>query len=608
MGRFSMDLLNEQPLKKEKLDHDPSVGPEGKKEIMNTHADDIAVVLTHTEDSEEHLFSDQNIHLESEEFLSEDLSGSHHAETSEKKEGQSEHVEKLLAELSVLPDAESKLKLAISCMEASLAQNGAPNFRNFWDIRKTCLELFKEESILPAARYQLWNKYIELSKEARRLKEILDEQSAFAAEQIDIAIQALEQDIAQLPELLIKAGKVEFPSPINSFEGKKLDFYVEKQKELNLLNAYASRINALRKELIKTEMRIRQKNKFFQRLSTSGDHVFPRRKELIKEISQHFIEDVEIFIQSNFDGEDATQSLFYLREEIKALQGLAKVLTLNTLSFTQTRTRLSSCWDKIKKMEKERKKERAKQKAISRQHVDQVLIMLQELQQSFAVGTVNPEQGLAKLDEIMNFMRSQKLGHEEIRELREEIGKARAPMADKIKSQEQQRQQQEQERNRQKKERVHAVRARINDLIAKSQDWDADRITITRDEILAEIQSGAFIKTEKQDLEKLLKPLRDIISEKKKKKLLELSDGDQQALLQLKSILSEARERRQEIKEQLELLRRASGSSGLDFEQAMIYNEQLNSEKQSLEKINHGIKELEQKINELEDGYNSQEG
>ena len=80
-------------------------------------------------------------------------------------------------------------------MELTLAQKGTPHFKSFWEARNLCVELFKQ-NISAAIKQPLWNKYSELSKEARRLREILDEQSAFAAEQIEIAIQALEKEIA----------------------------------------------------------------------------------------------------------------------------------------------------------------------------------------------------------------------------------------------------------------------------------------------------------------------------------------------------------------------------------------------------------------------------
>ena len=84
---------------------------------------------------------------------------------------------------------DEKLLLAVNFMEASLSQGGTPHFRHFWEARRLCLPLFKE-NISSSLRSQLWSKYSELSKEARRLKDLLDEQSAFAVEQIEKAVVA----------------------------------------------------------------------------------------------------------------------------------------------------------------------------------------------------------------------------------------------------------------------------------------------------------------------------------------------------------------------------------------------------------------------------------
>src|SRR5207245_6166141 len=119
------------------------------------------------------------------------------------------------------------------------------------------------------------------------------------------------------------------------------DRYNTLQRELQLLNSYASRTSALRKELMKTEMRIRQKNAFFSRLSQIGDTIFPRRKELIQEVSKLFIDDVEQFIQRTFAGELHTSELIRVSEEIKLLQSFAKVRTLTDEACPQTRSRMS---------------------------------------------------------------------------------------------------------------------------------------------------------------------------------------------------------------------------------------------------------------------------
>ena len=39
---------------------------------------------------------------------------------------------------------EIKLQIAIEFMREALAQAGAPQFKEFWEVKKLCLELFKE--------------------------------------------------------------------------------------------------------------------------------------------------------------------------------------------------------------------------------------------------------------------------------------------------------------------------------------------------------------------------------------------------------------------------------------------------------------------------------
>ncbi|KIC71335.1 hypothetical protein [Candidatus Protochlamydia amoebophila] len=490
-----------------------------------------------------------------------------------------------------------KLQSAIDFMESTLAQGGTPHFRNFWEARRLCLPLFKE-NISPALRGQLWNRYSELSKEARQLKEILDEQSAFAVEQIEIAIQALENDIQQFDENVAKStvpDNLIIPQTLQS----KLQIYLNFQKQLNVLNVQASRINALRKELLKTEMRVRHKNKFFQRLSAAGDLVFPKRKELIKQISQLFVEDVNYFIQAHFNQESSHDSLYALREEIKALQGLAKQLTLNTNSFTQTRTRLSECWDKIKIEEKERKKERAHQKVLFKQNANLIKEQLQ-LCKAFVEQTSSTVEAQKKLEEIITFMRRTELGRDELKELKEELSHIRKIVHDKAKHEEDLRYQQEQERNRQKKEKFNTFKELADNLVSQAESYELMKLTSDRDQLLAQLQESSLTKSEKIDIERILRPLRDIITEKNEKAMLAISDDDRYALKQLQDVLRQRKERRQEIKKQLEILRKASGSSNLDFEKAMLFTSQIHEEKERFERATQGIVEIEKKIVELQ--------
>lgn len=549
---------------------------------------------------EEHSSFEEKLAEEGEEAHMENVS--EEKETPHKKkdhrEGYTAQFESFKKSFEEQTEHEAKLQLAIDFMEASLAQGGTPHFRSFWEARRLCLPLFKE-NISPALRNQLWTKYSELSKEARRLKEILDEQSAFAVEQIEIAIQALEKEISQFDEQVEKPAFHEtliFPQVLQAH----YDVYQNLQQQLNILNAQASRINALRKELLKTEMRVRHKNKFFQHLSAAGDKVFPKRKELIKQLSQQFSDDIDQFIKQHFGADPLHDSLYILREEIKALQGLAKVLTLNTHSFTQTRTRLSECWDRIKVEEKERKKERAQQRIIFKQNAEEIVKQIQTLKKTLEQNAESSTEAQKKVEGIVIQMRKVELGRDELKALRDALGEVRKMIQDRIKSDEAMRQQQEVERNRQKREKYQTFKQQAEHLIQEQEAQDVDQLIADRDLLLAQIHESPLSKNEKQELERIVKPLRDIITDKKEKALLALSEDDRQALQQMQNILKQRKERRQEIKNQLEVLRKAAGSSSLDFDKAMTYTSQINEEKGRLEKANHAIQEIERQISELQ--------
>ena len=64
--------------------------------------------------------------------------------------------------------------------------------------------------------------------------------------------------------------------------------------------------------------------------------------------------------------------------------------------------------------------------------------------------------------------------------------------------------------------------------------------------------------------------------------------------------MKERKEQRQEIKTNLEDYRKAVGGSGFDFEKAMLYRELMEEEKNRLDKVNHIIGEIEEKIEEIE--------
>ena len=497
-------------------------------------------------------------------------------------------------------DADTKLGRLIDFMEASLSHSGAPRFKSFWEARKLSLDLFKEVST-PQIRSQLWARYSHLSKEARRLKDLLDEESAFNVEQIEMAIAALEnacEEAGLKSETPGTNPPLLDPVPCHTLE-REWSFYEPRQRELNLLNLHASRIHAMRKELIRTEMRIRQKNKFFERLSAAGDKIFPRRKSLIDEVSSKFQEDVSQFIRTYFASQ-VNESLFFLRSEIKALQGVAKMLTLSAHVFKDTRQALSECWDKLKVEEKELKKSRQEKREIYKANHQELSEKLKTLRGRFETKELAASQLEKELYSFQQEMRNLELGPGEVRALKAELESVREALFAEVRREEESRAREAEVRDQEKREKILNFKNRALGLIAEAPKLGSEAILKERELILEEIQASHLSRHDKLELEKVFKPLKDILTEKNEARLLNLPENDRQALEQLKELLNERKVRRKEMREQVEELRKSAGSSGLDFTKALDISQLHAEEKEKLDKLNEGIRELEDKIRSYE--------
>jgi len=505
--------------------------------------------------------------------------------------------------LAEIPSCEEKLRSSIHFMKEALSQVGSPHLRDFWEVRRLCLPLFKEE-LAPPVRTLLWEEYIALTREGRRLKNLLDEETSFAIEQMEIAIQAVEEEVAVYPQ---KANEnfEKNPFPASSQFPKALEQNIEKfqrlQAKLDLLNVYALRVNDLRKELIKTDMRIRQKNALFGRLSVLGDAIFPPRKELIKEIGELFAQDIQSFLDAyfapqTFRYEKMCHSVFFFREEIKSLQAIAKIFTINTQVFTKTRQQLSECWDKLRGMEKELKKEYSEQKQKSMENCLLVRAKIQEAVRTFEQNSTDLEQASKQFDEILRFMKGVELIASDVRALKDELRKAREPLYQKQDEEEAKRQEkglaEQQKRNQQiqeLKEAVERLQSQVATLTVETLEKEVETL---KNQLIA----LPLPKVEKGVFEKALKKVRDLIEEKKEQTFLDLSDSERATLENLTLVLDQRKQRRKEVKAQIEEYRKILGGSTLDFEKAILYNDLMNTEKERLEKIDEGIEEIDQKI------------
>lgn len=507
----------------------------------------------------------------------------------------SEAFKAFLESLQQLATPEEKLAAGLSFMRSSISQEGTPHFKEFWEARSVLLPFFRE-NLNPIARTKLWAEYVELTVEARRLKEILEEQSAFAIEQIELAIEALSSDVENFDQLVGQIEPIVCPQDCQSLL-KEFEKYEDIQKELSLLNALAGRLSGLRKEVLKTDMRMRNRSKIFKKLSELGDLIFPRRKERIEAISLAFSQDVAAFASAHF-GQSGVRGAphFALREEIKALQNLAKVFTLSSKAFNETRLELSRCWDQLREVEKERRKEIADKRQASSEQKNQIQQKLDLLKGK----ELSEEELHRELEPIQQEIRSTPLDREDLRHLYHEIDLLRQPHLAEQEKRAREAEEAERERLKQKKEQGEALKKRLQNCLDQGTSLPLEELQVEGVSLEKEGAAIGFSKMEKQQWDRQIRSLRNLIAEKKEEALLSLSDDDKKALETLYLVLQQKKERRQEIKAQLEIYRKTLGASGLDFEKAMEIQELAFQEKESLQKVDEAIQEVERKIAELE--------
>lgn len=511
----------------------------------------------------------------------------------------SEEAKAIVKQIETLASAEEKIKTALEFMRSALSHSGNPRFKDFWDIRTMCLPLFKAP-MGQAQRSELWANYVEISTEAKRLKEILEEQSAFAAEQIELAIVAIEKDLAEYDAILKQLPHPEVVEKSGILKEKR-EFYEGMQRELNLLNALASRVNSLRKEVVKTDMRIKIRSKFFDRLSVLGDKIFPRRKELIKTISDQFVSDVEQFAKEHFEREGGAQKAtpyYILREEIKLLQSIAKELTLSTHAFNATREQLSKCWDLLREWDKKRKEEISKKKHALQGNVALVQEKIEALSKQLQEGMVF-DAAQKSASEIHTFMRGIELSRDDVSFLKNQIKELLKPLVDTAKAEEMERIKSREEKEQHKKQALSELQQEMQSLIANIEKLSLEEAIATKERIEERFAAENPEKADRMRFDTMQRKLKSMVADKKAASILTLPQEGREAIENLRNALNERLLMRDEIRESLENYRRSLGTSGFDFEKAMEIREMIDNDKERLSKLNVTIQELEDKIDEL---------
>ena len=454
-------------------------------------------------------------------------------------------------QLDQIQSSEEKVRLALQFMKESLAESDTFRLKTFWDAKNDCIEAFKLK-MNPFVRKTLWAEYTDLIEQAKKLKQVLDEQSNFSIEQIDMALTAVESELQSIDENTKTGIHFQIPAKLNH-DLKHREIYQKNYAALTLYSVLATRLTALRKEILNTEMRIKHKNKLLKRLSSLGDQVFPKKKELVEVVSQAFAEDVTSFTKELMESK---LQPFLLKDKIKLLQKLAKEFHLSNAAFKTTRELLTQAWDQIRDLEKQHRLEKSDQ--------------LKEQEQNF-------EEWKKKIEPFVQNPTTIAEGNQLLKELanvslrRTDQKTLRTQLQDAIKTL---KQAAEEEKQKQQKEQKQKLDQLISEL-GKSNDLKFEELKSKERHVFEEFEKLATSDLDRYQLEQTLLEIKVSIILKQLEQ-----DEDQHADLEFL---------RDEIKEAQEKFRKEAGGSGLDFERSMALSELMDQNKKLLEEINQYI-------------------
>lgn len=483
-----------------------------------------------------------------------------------------------------------RVRLCIVVMRQSLSKPNYPAFVLFWEAKKSALDSFKEIST-PTVRSALWEEYIELTKEARRLSDLLQEQNAFSLEQIHLAVQVLEKDLEEEANKISSMDRITFPKEASILLDRET-IYNNNQLQLNFIHAMASRIQTIRKELISIPTSMKHKGKLLQRLSSLGDQIFPRRKKMIQEMSALFYEDVQRFISKYFEtkttvSKEKSPPLYLLKEEIKAFQKMAKVFSISSECFFSTRKLLGKCFDTIKQKEKERRLGYQEKKQKTQQAFESIYQEIQNFGKWITLDTFSKKTYSDKLKELIENMERVPFVHEQVKILRGELEKQKQLAEDKHF------QKDSCSSSATKRDEVAAFLRECHAAIEKANAISIQELVDLREDVIRKSLTMKFNLEEEIQYQLFLIELQIATTVKQEEACWQIEDT-REKVQKLTDHLHVTFACKEEVKLQVESLRKLNSSSGLNFQQALLCRDCIQKARDYIEKINDSIEKLEE--------------
>lgn len=474
-------------------------------------------------------------------------------------------VDHYIQEVEQLSSPSEKLEKILDYMQKQLSHGQVKPLSRFWKMREYCLKLFKENLALPK-RIHLWEVYQNIVTEIVKLKEVLTEKSLYHKEEIEKAADGIQKDLENLEAIIASSPKVEIPHKCNCLE-KNRELYETGQRELNIINNYAKQLNALKNEVAGLEMPYRERQELLNKLHTLSDLVFPRRRELLANISKKYCDDIHYFTVMNFEKKELKLPLFDLKDQIKALQGFAKVLSLNVNAFSQTREKLSQCWDKIRAFEKEQKKIKEQQKATCNENEMRLHDRIERLKESKAdLSKKDFDHEINSIDQSIKQAELQKPQRMKLKDLLSELDETSAAREEVSKEE----------------DNFVNLQRELLDVQEKGQRWDFFTLHDECKRLQNIYKDLALLDVHQNKLTRSFFNLKTLMMEKL---FIEVEN-----CVEVEEFSTQVEEFRQELKGDMEVYRRALNTSNQSIEKAMLYNELLTQTKHKLQEFEKKIK------------------
>lgn len=332
-------------------------------------------------------------------------------------------------EIESTDSAVDRLKKAFDFMRACLSEGIVTKRLDFLQAKQLCLGLFKT-AMEPAFRYPLWRQFTEILDSAELASEIVSESSAFYLEQFTLALNDLDKKADQEPTdtaftITENLGFDGTPSALEAFVRGLREELFALQGRLEHFRKYALRYRCLREEIIGCQMNPRDKRALLQQLKVVRAKIFPKREALTERIDTLFDEEVTQFISGALIAGEPTKPIYVLKQELKALQQIARSLALSSEGFKQARLKLTELWDLLSTVEDMRKFKLREQRAQSQLGRAEVEEQIERLQQEATQLTCDAL--ISRIKKIIRFMHGQFLTREDKKELRARLEALKVP-------------------------------------------------------------------------------------------------------------------------------------------------------------------------------------